>query len=82
MAVQTPSTDTGASTQPITISTDATGARQPIRRFRVSMSPLDAKVGHLGAKTFQLSSLVLAEVRVAHRVTVPELQLLHVTRLG
>jgi hypothetical protein len=46
------------------------------------MGPLDAKLGHLGAKTFQLSSLVLAEVRVMHRVTVPELQLLHVTRLG
>jgi hypothetical protein len=46
------------------------------------VAALHAKLGHLGAKAFQLGALVLAEVSVVHPVTVPDLHLLHVTRPG
>ncbi len=43
---------------------------------------LHAKLGHFGPKTFQLSLLVLAEVRILHPVTVPDLHLSHFTQTG
>ncbi len=57
MAPQTPITDSGASTQPITMSTTATGVRQLNRRRWPRASPLVAELGRLGAETFQLSRL-------------------------
>ena len=63
LPAQTPSTATGASTQPRTMSTMETGVRQlKRRRACLPAASLAAELGPLGAQALQLGPLVLAEL--------------------
>ena len=64
LPAQTPSTATGPSMQPRTMSTMETGVRQLKRRLRLAPPSLAVEFGRLGAQALKLGSLVLAELAV------------------